>query len=291
MNLVDALFEVFKHYRGLIEILLMMVLAFLIFSILLRVIRRTLIKKAKSRKQKSNVTVFTDLLKYIFLLFLIIIGLTLYSGELGDLGFIAGLLTVALGWALQKPISGVVAWLILVTRRPFHIGDRVLISNMIGDVTNITLTHIFLDEVGGTIDGEEGSGRTIMIPTSVIFEQDVVNYTQRDDYIKDEVVTSITYESDLRYAEEVITAAFQKTMKPYWEKYPKRVDKSSHIRLMFRASGIDVTIRYMTIANKRNEITTALRREIWKKISANPLVSFAYPHTEVVMSDKIKKKM
>ena len=77
--------------------------------------------------------------------------------EIGDVGFIAGLLTIAVGMALQKPISSVFAWLIIVTRRPFSIGDRVVISNIRGDVVDISLTHIYLEEVGGTIDGEEKS--------------------------------------------------------------------------------------------------------------------------------------
>ena len=204
------------------------------------------------------------MLKYFYAFVLIVIIAVYYSGNLGDLGFFAGLLTVALGWALQKPISGVVAWIILVTRRPFHIGDRVIITGIIGDVTNITLTHIFLDEVGGTIDGEEASGRTIMIPTSIIFEENVINYTEYDDYILDEILASITYESNLEFAEKLITAAFKKSMKPFWEKFSKRISKESHIPLKFQPSGIDVVIRYYTPATKRNLISTTIHREIWR---------------------------
>jgi small-conductance mechanosensitive channel len=49
---------------------------------------------------------------------------------------------------LQKPISGVVAWLIIVTRRPFYIGDRIIIAGKKGDISNITLTYFLLDEIG-----------------------------------------------------------------------------------------------------------------------------------------------
>ena len=291
MSSLEDIFGMLSQYRDILELIAIIIISFIIFSIILKLIKKNLLAKAKTRKQKSNVTVFTDLLKYLFAFFLIIIGISLYSGKLGDLGFIAGLLTVAVGWALQKPISGVVAWLILVTRRPFHIGDRVIISNMKGDVSDITLTHIFLDEVGGTIDGEEGSGRTVMIPTSVIFEHEVINYTQRDDYILDEVVTAITYESDLKKAEEIITDAVEEIMKTMGERFPKRISKKSHIRLMFRDSGIEVAIRYYTNANRRNEITTDIQREIWNRIRKTSSVDFAYPHTEVLLREKgINKK-
>lgn len=290
MTSLDDIFTVLSQYKDILELIAIIIISFIIFSIVLKLIKKSLLEKVKTKKQRSNVTVFTDLLKYLFAFFLIIIGISVYSGKLGDLGFVAGLLTVAVGWALQKPISGVVAWLILVTRQPFHIGDRVIISNMKGDVTNITLTHIFLDEVGGTIDGEEGSGRTVMIPTSVIFEQEVINYTQRDDYILDEVVTAITYESDLKKAEEIITDTVDSIMKSVREGFPKRIRKDSHVRLMFQDSGIDVIIRYYTIATRRNEITTSIRREIWNSIRKTPSVEFAYPHIEVLLQEKTTNK-
>ena len=39
---------------------------------------------------------------------------------------------------------------------------------------------------------------------SIIFEEEIINYTHRDDYILDEVTTAITYESNLEKAEEIM---------------------------------------------------------------------------------------
>jgi small-conductance mechanosensitive channel len=197
-------------------------------------------------------------------------------------------LTVAVGWALQRPISGVVAWLILITRRPFDIGDRLLISNIKGDITDITLTHIILDEVGGTIEGEEKSGRTVMVPTSIIFEKEIINYTHQDDYILVDIVTAITYESNLDKAEKIILNAVKKIMEPIWNDFPQRISKEPHIRLQFKDSGIDVSVRYYTIALKRNEFATNIRREIFHQIRKTEDVEIAYPHTEILFSNKPK---
>ena len=273
-------------YLNVLQVISVLVILFVIFSIILKLIERRLLKKVKTKQQKSNVTVFVSLLRFLFIIFLLVIALSVYYGQWGDVGFIAGLITVALGWALQKPISGVVAWIILVTRRPIHIGDRVIILNIKGDIKNITLTHIILNEVGGTIDGEESSGRTVMIPNSIIFEQEVINYTQQDDYILDEVVTAITYESDLEQAEKIINKSVKKIMKPYWEKFPKRLSREPHTRLKFKDSGIDIKVRYFTIATKRNSITTNITREIWRQFKVNKDVEFAYPHTEVLLRKK-----
>ncbi len=286
MTAVDDFIQFLNPYIEVLQLILVIIIAFMVFSLLLRLIKRVLLKKIKRKKQIANAMVFLDIMRYLFAFFAILIVVAYYYGSWGEFSFIAGLLTVALGWALQKPISGVVAWLIIVTRRPFIIGDRVIISNIKGDVSEITLTHIFLDEVGGTIDGEETSGRTVMIPTSIIFEQEVINYTEKNDYIIDEVITAITYESNLQKAEKLIIDAVSEVMKPYWQSFPKRVSTEPHIRLMFRGSGIDVVVRYHTIATQRNAIATDIRRVIFNQIRKTPDVEIAYPHTEVLFREK-----
>ena len=243
--------------------ILIIVISFIVFSIILKTIK-----------------------KFLFIIFLFLVIVFVYYGNLGELGFVSGLLTIAIGMALQKPISGVFAWLIIITRKPFGIGDRIIISNTKGDVTNISMSHIYLDEVGGTVDGEEKSNRSVILPTSIIFEQEVINYNEKNDYILDEVNTKITYERDLDKAEIIIKKSVEKIMKPIWEKFPKRKEKKPHTRVKFKDSGIDVTVRYNSITDRRNEISSNITREIFKRIRQNDDIEIAYPHTEVVFREK-----
>lgn len=283
---INSLLEIIDPYLIIFELIIVLIVAFIIFRVILRIIKRYLLKHVKTKKQTTNVLTFIDLLNFIFIIFLIIIAITTYYGNLGELGFIAGLLTVALGWALQKPISGVVGWLILVIKKPFVIGDRIVISGIKGDVSNITLTHIFLYEIGGTIEGEEQSGRTVMLPTSVIFDEEVINYTEKDEIILDEVKVSITYESDLEKAEKITVESVKKIMMPHRLDYPKRLDQEPHNRIKFEDSGINLTVRYKSLARKRNQITTDITREIFNRIIKEKNVEIAYPHTEVVFRNK-----
>jgi small-conductance mechanosensitive channel len=192
--------------------------------------------------------------------------------------------------ALQKPISSVFAWLIIVTRRPFSIGDRIVLSNITGDVFDITLTHIYLEEVGGTILGEEKSNRRVILPTSVIFDQEVINYNDKDEYILDEVTISITYESNLDKAEKIMNQSVGKIMTPLWETFQKRIPLESHTRLKYKDSGIDVIVRYYSIVTKRNAISTDIIREILRQISKTNDVEIAYPHTQVLLPENKKVK-
>ena len=70
---------------------------------------------------------------------------------------------------------------------------------------------------------------------------------------------------------------------------PKKIGKDAHIRLKFKESGIDIIVRYMSLAKRRNQITTDITREIYNQISNSEDVEIAYPHTEVVFRNKDKK--
>ena len=288
VNIWNDIFQYIEPYIDITGFIIAIIIVFLIFSIIIRIIEKKLVKKVTTKKQITTIATFIGLFRFIFIIFLIVIAISSYFGGLDDVGFIVGLLTVAIGWALREPISCVVAWMIIVTRRPIQIGDRVIISNIKGDISDITLMHIFLDEVGGTIEGEETSNRTVMIPTSVIFQKDIINYTGNDEYILDEITTAITYESDLKKAEDIILSSTEKIMKSYWKKFPKKFPKKAHNRLKFKDSGIDITVSYHSIAKMRNNISTKIIREIFNRIRESKDVEIAYPHTEVLFREKNK---
>ena len=248
--------------------------------------KRCLLSKAETKKQKSNVLLFVRIVKYLFVLIALIIVVFSYFGSWAELGLVAGFLTAAAGLALSKPISGVVAWIVIVTKRPFEIGDRVKIDDVKGDVKDITLTHVFLDEIGRTTSGEEKSGRLVAIPNSTLFDSSIINYTAHDDFILDEVTTTVTYESDLEEAEKLIKESVKKVMASVWKKLPESLPREPNIRLVFRDSGVDVIARYYTVATERNRLSTDVTREIFKGIRSSEYVEITYPHTSVILRNK-----
>jgi small-conductance mechanosensitive channel len=289
MNIFATIFEKLEPYMDIINLIIVIVISFIVFSIILKTIKKYLLKKVKRKKLITSVITFLNLLKLLFIIFLFLVIVFVYYGNLGELGFVAGLLTIAIGMALQKPISGVFAWLIIITRKPFGIGDRIIISNTKGDVTNVSMSHIYLDEVGGTVDGEEKSNRSVILPTSIIFEQEVINYNEKDDYILDEVIIAITYESNFEKAEKIMNDAVGKILRPLSDAFQKKIPLESHTRLKCKDSGIDINVRYYSLLTKRNEIASDITREILRQISKTKDVEIAYPHTQLLFP--INKKV
>lgn len=272
----------FVDYVPLIRTIIIVVVVFIIFSFIVTLIKRSLLKRVKRKRQISNIELFSRVLKYIFLLILVLLAISSYSGSWAGFGIWVGLFSAALGWALQKPITGIAAWIMIITKRPFELGDRVIISDMKGDVIDITLTHIYLREIGGIVAGEENSGRIIMVPNSILFEQKIVNYTKQDEYVLDQVVTLVTYESNL---DKAIKIALE-SAKKHTKEFIGMTKQEPYVRTFFQPSGINVHVRYFAPATRLQEFSSIITKEIFDRIMKTKGVEIAYPHTEVVFRKK-----
>ncbi len=261
---------------------LLVLVAFIIFKIIVGTAKKRLLQRAKTKRQVSNVEIFSRILNYAFVIILITMALLSYGGSWTGLGLGLGLFSAALGWALQKPITGIAAWIMVVTRRPFDIGDRIIIGTVKGDVDDITLTHIYVKEVGGIVGGEENSGRIVMIPNSILFEQNIINYTSQDEFVLHQVTVAVTYESNLDKAIVLVLDAAKKHTKAFFDK----TKVEPYMRNTFQASGVDLVVRYFVPAKRLQEVSSLITQEIYHAIKKCKDVEFAYPHTVVLYKKK-----
>ncbi|MBI4144433.1 mechanosensitive ion channel family protein [Candidatus Woesearchaeota archaeon] len=276
MALLDFI-ELLKSGIPFAKSLLIIIIAYMIFGFVLSHVAKVMLKHAATKKQKSNVEIVSRIMKYLFLLLLILFAIFSYNGSLTSIGLSLGLLSAAIGWALQKPITGLAAWIMVVTKRPFEIGDRVIIGGVKGDVMDITLTHLYLREVGGIIPTEETSGRVILVPNASLFEQHIINYTLENDHIRDEVVASVTYECDLDKAMQICLEAAKKHTKEF------HVPEKPRVETYFEPSGIGIHVRYFAPTRQLPIIKSAITKEIYDEVKKTKDVEFAYPHTEVIL--------
>lgn len=275
---------VFENLVGLWKLIAIVISSFGIY-LLLRIFLNMLLKRENSSKtMRHNAKMFVNLITYIFIFVVSVFTVVYFAGDKLSLGITAGLLTAALGWALQRPITGIAAWIMVVVSRPFSIGDRIIIGDRRGDVSNITLSHIYLREFGGTTGGEETSGRIVMVPNSLLFEKDIINYTFQDDFILDEVILTITYESNLDKAKKICLDVANSLT----ESFHGKTNQKPFLRMSYQPSGIDIKIKYYTPADKRQLFNSMITEETFKKIIKEKDVDLAYPHTEILYKQKKK---
>ena len=170
----------------------------------------------------------------------------------------------------------------VILKRPFKIGDRVVIAGIVGDVVDITLTHIILNQVGGTVGGEEKSGRGVLVPNAILYQQIILNYSFTNRYILDEVTVMVTYDSDVDKAEAALIQAVHETA----GEAVKATGHEPFVRIEFADSGVRMRIRYQTIGTRRQEMASKVTRKIIALLKSEPEVEIAYPHTEIIYNKK-----
>jgi len=285
LEILTDFFNKFENIGTVLKVLSTILIAVAIYvgvSFLLSYIKKKLLKKARTKKQISNIKIFEKIINYTALTVLVVFIIFSYTGSLTGFGLSIGLFSAALGWALQKPITGMAAWIMIVIKRPFELGDRVIIGNVRGDVVDITLTHIYLREIGGIIGGEENSGRIILVPNSILFEQNIINYTLQYEYILDQVSLLVTYESDLNKAIHIVIEAAKK----FTNEVIETTNKMPYVRTYFDVNGMRVLVRYLAPAKQIQEVSSNISKEIYQEIKKTKEVEIAYPHTEVLLRNK-----
>ena len=242
-------------------------------------LRRYVRRRAQSPESAQG---FMTLWRYLWFGAMAVFLIVSFSGSIAALGVSAAFLGMIMGWSLQAPVTGIAAWLMIVLKRPFKIGDRIIISGVIGDVVDITLTHIVLNQVGGTIGGEEKSGRGVLIPNAILFQQIIYNYAFETKFLLDEVVVLVTFESDVDEAERVCHEAAAEVS----GEIIRQSGQNPFTRVEIGDSGIRIRLRYQTLATERQRISSEISRRLIQEFNRNDLIEFAYPHTEVLHRPK-----
>jgi small-conductance mechanosensitive channel len=174
------------------------------------------------------------------------------------------------------------AWLLIMLRHPFKIGDRIIIGGLIGDVKDISLNYILLEQVGGTIGGEEKSGRALLVPNQYMFDYTIVNYTLDEKYILDEVPVRLTYDSDYFLAEEIMLQA----AKQITADIIKETGESPYVRAEFMPSGIIARLRYKVLAIERQRVHSEIVNIIFEVFAKTDTVRFCYDKGEALFDQK-----
>jgi small-conductance mechanosensitive channel len=244
-------------------------------------VTRRLIVRAMRRQHRTDAQIaqFRTMWKYTFMLGGIVFVVVSMSASLAAMGLTVAFVSMILGWSLQRPVTGVAAWLMVMIKKPFRIGDRVIIQGVRGDVLDISPTHILLGEVGGTIGGEESSNRGILIPNAVLFDQMVINYavSQESKYILDEVPVRVSYDSDYDLAQQTLVDAARIVTADIIAE----TGKEPSVRAEFFDSGVMMRLRYQTVAVERQRISSDIVGKIIQVFGASDRLGFAYPHTAI----------
>src|SRR5437588_7919594 len=117
-----------------------------------------------------------------------------------------GIGSIIVGLAVQAPMKSFIAWIYILVRQPFRVGDRIKIADATGDVIDVGYLDTTLWEFGGQyLSTDHPSGRLIKFPNEKVLDSIVWNYSwPLFPYIWNEIKFQIAYQSDLKFVAETM---------------------------------------------------------------------------------------
>lgn len=129
------------------------------------------------------------IVRYVLVIIGIMIILQSMGIDLSSLMVLAGALGVGLGFGLQNIVNNLLSGIIILFERPIKIGDRVVVGQIEGNVTeiNIRATTVVTN-----------SNVAIIIPNSEFISANVTNLSYTDDRIRFDIPVGVAYSSDVQ---------------------------------------------------------------------------------------------
>jgi len=198
-----------------------------------------------------------------------------------------GIGSIIIGLAVQTPMKSFIAWIYIVVRQPYRVGDRIKIDDATGDVIDVGYLDTTLWEFGGQyISGDHPSGRLIKFPNEKVLDELVYNYSwPLFPYIWNEIKFHVAYNSDL----EFISSTMQKiTQEELGEEMLKRVNVFRDLlartpvdelevreqpRVIFRVSEntwLEAIVRYVVSPREAGRVKTRLIKKLLAALNAAP---------------------
>jgi small-conductance mechanosensitive channel len=198
-----------------------------------------------------------------------------------------GLISLILGFALQMPISSFIAWIYILARAPYRVGDRIRIGDAHGDVIDVSYLDTTLWEFGGEhLWTDHPSGRVIKFPNSTVFDTPVFNYSwPLFPYVWNEIKFQLAYESDLEFVaktmKEVVDEQIGDIMSEKVKIYKRilsgtpvdELEVKEHPVVHFRVSEntwLEAIVRYLVPPKEAGRTKTRLLKEMLARLNAKP---------------------
>ena len=270
---------------GLTDTIIIILLILITAMVISRILTR-LMKKRNFR----NLPIWLKVKKYVIITITIYGILTLFIPAktiLDPLLASGGIVAVVVGLAAQETVGNLISGFMIVTFRPFHIGDLIRVNNgeYVGTVVEITIRHTIIETFENT---------RVIIPNSQMNTSVLENISDIGTAKADFLYVSVSYDTDLEQAIRVLqetVAAHPDYVDPRSEEEKQQGADQVVVRVTdFKDSGIELraTIYY----NDNGTCFTMLSdlRIAVKKRFDQEGIEMPYPKQDLYIKEMIKNE-
>jgi small-conductance mechanosensitive channel len=162
-----------------------------------------------------------------------------------------GLMSAGLAFALQKVVTSVAGYFVILRGNNFTVGDRITMGGVRGDVVALGFIQTTIMEMGQPppvqgadpamwVKSRQFTGRIVTVANSRIFDEPIYNYTRDFPFIWEEMTLPVAYRDDRAKAEAILLEAARRHALPPADLPPATVE---HLRRRFDVSVRDVAPR------------------------------------------------
>ena len=202
-----------------------------------------------------------------------------------------GLVTAGVAFALQRVITAVAGYFVILRGKTFNVGDRIVMGGVRGDVIALSFMQTKILEMGQPppvsgaepamwVHSRQFTGRIVTVSNDKIFDEPIYNYTYHFPYVWEEIRLPVKYDDDRGKAETILLEAARRHAVNQSELDPH------HLRELERRYGIEVgdvaprcywrltdnwlelAVRFLSPDHGTREIKDAMSREILSRLDS-----------------------
>ncbi len=224
-------------------------------------------------------------------LFLVLGVLSIWFDDPTRLTTALGLVTAGLAFALQRVVTAVAGYFVILRGNNFTVGDRITMGGVRGDVIALGLIQTTIMEMGQPpavqgadppmwVRSRQYTGRVVTVSNDKIFDEPVYNYTRDFPYLWEEITIPITYDADRSRVEQILLAAAERqtagirsaseaALKAMQGRYFVQTT-ASEPRVYYRITDnwLELTVRFVTEVRGVRDVKDVMSREILRELDA-----------------------
>ena len=271
---------------------LLFTLVFIALTVLLGYLLRALARWAlRSRGYERGEFWARQAIKLCTAVFLILGLVSIWFDDPTRLTTALGLVAAGLAFALQKVITAVAGFFVILRGNIFNVGDRIVMGGVRGDVIGLDFTQTTIMEMGQPppvqgadpamwVQSREYTGRVVTVTNAKIFDEPVYNYTRDFPYLWEELVLPISYTSDRERAERILLEAAERqtvhvselsqhALQEMQRRYVvKLADMKPKVYYRLTDNWLELTVRFIVKDHGIRELKDAMSREILRALDA-----------------------
>ncbi len=260
-------------------------LAFVVTLFLVRSMLEWLVRRStRKRKRERGSFVIRQTVNLVTAALLLLGMLSIWFDDPARLATGIGLVSAGLAFALQKVVTSLAGYFVIMRSRVFTIGERITMGGVRGDVISLGFLKTTLMEMGDPTEGagavwvrgRQYTGRIVTVTNDKIFEEPIYNATREFPFLWDEIHIPITYSADRSRAEAVLLAAAQRSTADIQrdaEPHRRRMNDEYHLdlealepRVFWRITDnwLELSLRFLAHDRFTRELKDRISRDIMK---------------------------